>query len=240
MLAVSAWQLRHGGRPGVFARSARLALIVLLPAMLFAMLVGGELGVIEGRYQPMKIAAAEAQWTTCQPCSFSIFQIGGGNNDQTPDPDPGHPAPAVPAGHQPLERQGHRAEPAAAAVQPRSTARATTCRTCSSSTGRMRVMAYLAGPGPADRRVGAVAGPAAEAGHLPAVPVGGDLGGGAAVRDEHGRLAADRERPPAVGRAGHPADQERGVADRSAPPGRGSAWASSSCSTARWPSSTCC
>jgi len=40
--------------------------------------------VIEGRYQPMKIAAAEAQWTTCQPCSFSLFQIGGGNNDQTP------------------------------------------------------------------------------------------------------------------------------------------------------------
>jgi len=49
-----------------------------------AMLVGDELGVIEARYQPMKIAAAEAQWTTCQPCSFSLFQIGGGNNDQTP------------------------------------------------------------------------------------------------------------------------------------------------------------
>ena len=68
----------------MFARSARLALIVLVPAMLFTMLVGDELGVIEGKYQPMKIAAAEAQWTTCQPCSFSLFQIGGGNNDQTP------------------------------------------------------------------------------------------------------------------------------------------------------------
>jgi cytochrome d ubiquinol oxidase subunit I len=32
----------------------------------------------------MKIAAAEAQWSTCQPCSFSAFQIGGGNNDETP------------------------------------------------------------------------------------------------------------------------------------------------------------
>jgi cytochrome bd-type quinol oxidase subunit 1 len=32
----------------------------------------------------MKIAAAEGQWTTCQPCSFSVFQIGGGNNDPTP------------------------------------------------------------------------------------------------------------------------------------------------------------
>ena len=84
MLAVSAWQLRHGGAREVFTRSARLALIVLVPAILFTLLVGDELGVIEGRYQPMKIAAAEAQWTTCQPCSFSLFQIGGGDNDQTP------------------------------------------------------------------------------------------------------------------------------------------------------------
>jgi cytochrome bd ubiquinol oxidase subunit I len=84
MLAVSAWQLRHGGDAGVFSRSARLALVVMVPAILFTMLVGDELGVIEARYQPMKIAAAEAQWTTCQPCSFSLFQIGGGNNDHTP------------------------------------------------------------------------------------------------------------------------------------------------------------
>ena len=84
MLAVSAWQLRHGGDRAVFTRSARLSLVVLVPAILFAMLVGDELGVIEARYQPMKIAAAEAQWTTCQPCSFSLFQIGGGNLDQTP------------------------------------------------------------------------------------------------------------------------------------------------------------
>jgi cytochrome bd ubiquinol oxidase subunit I len=84
MLAVSAWQLRHGGDRPVFTKSARLALIVLVPAILFTLLIGDELGVIEGRYQPMKIAAAEAQWTTCQPCSFSLFQIGGGNNDQTP------------------------------------------------------------------------------------------------------------------------------------------------------------
>jgi cytochrome bd ubiquinol oxidase subunit I len=84
MLAVSAWQLRHGGDRGVFSRSARMALIVLVPAIMFTLLIGDELGVIEGRYQPMKIAAAEAQWTTCQPCSFSLFQIGGGNNDHTP------------------------------------------------------------------------------------------------------------------------------------------------------------
>jgi cytochrome bd ubiquinol oxidase subunit I len=84
MLAVSAWQLRRGKDKEVFVRSARMSLAILVPAILFTMLVGDELGVIEARYQPMKIAAAEAQWTTCQPCSFSLFQIGGGNNDQTP------------------------------------------------------------------------------------------------------------------------------------------------------------
>ncbi|MER7754850.1 cytochrome ubiquinol oxidase subunit I [Kitasatospora sp. NPDC097643] len=84
MLAVSAWQLRKGADPEAFRPSARLALIVLTPALLFAMLVGSELGVTEGKYQPMKIAAAEAQWDTCQPCSFSVFQIGGGNNDEDP------------------------------------------------------------------------------------------------------------------------------------------------------------
>jgi cytochrome d ubiquinol oxidase subunit I len=61
-----------------------LALVVLVPSALLAVTVGSELGVIEAKYQPMKIAAAEAQWTTCQPCSFSLFQIGGGKNDQTP------------------------------------------------------------------------------------------------------------------------------------------------------------
>ena len=91
MLAVSAWQLRKAARSAtngdtekIFGFSLRLSLIVLVPAIIMAMLVGSELGVIEARYQPMKIAAAEAQWTTCQPCSFSMFQIGGGNNDHTP------------------------------------------------------------------------------------------------------------------------------------------------------------
>jgi cytochrome d ubiquinol oxidase subunit I len=84
VLAVSAWHLRRGRSVPVFSRSARLALIVALPATMLTVLVGSELGVIEGRYQPMKIAAAEAQWNTCQPCSFSLFQIGGGNRDQNP------------------------------------------------------------------------------------------------------------------------------------------------------------
>jgi cytochrome d ubiquinol oxidase subunit I len=84
MLGVSAWHLRRRSSPEVFGRSARLALIVLIPATLFSLMIGSHLGVIETKYQPMKIAAAEATWETCGPCSFSLFQIGGGNNDQSP------------------------------------------------------------------------------------------------------------------------------------------------------------
>ena len=33
----------------------------------------------------MKISAAEAQWDTCQPCAFSLVQVGGfTEDDQTP------------------------------------------------------------------------------------------------------------------------------------------------------------
>jgi cytochrome bd ubiquinol oxidase subunit I len=82
VLAVSAWQVRRG--EGAFAKSAALAISVLVPVSIALVLVGSQLGVIETRYQPMKIAAAEAQWETCQPCSFSAFQIGGGKNDENP------------------------------------------------------------------------------------------------------------------------------------------------------------
>jgi len=84
MLAVSAWHLRRKRQVDAFRRTATVSLVVLLPAIFLNLIVGSHLGVIETTYQPMKIAAAEAQWSTCQPCSFSLFQIGGGNNDQTP------------------------------------------------------------------------------------------------------------------------------------------------------------
>jgi cytochrome d ubiquinol oxidase subunit I len=84
MLAVSAWYLRKAREVAIFSLSARLSVIVLLPAILLQMFVGNKLGEIETKYQPMKIAASEAQWESCQPCSFSAFQIGGGKNDKTP------------------------------------------------------------------------------------------------------------------------------------------------------------
>jgi cytochrome d ubiquinol oxidase subunit I len=81
---VSAWHLRKGDHVESFHRTAKIALIVLIPTIVIQLSVGNQLGVIEAKYQPMKIAAAEAQWTNCKPCSFSAFQIGGGANDKTP------------------------------------------------------------------------------------------------------------------------------------------------------------
>ena len=85
MLAVSAWHLRRGNAVQAFRRTATISLVVLAPAVILNMFIGSELGVVEGKYQPMKIAAAEALWDTCPShCSFSLFQIGGGKNDETP------------------------------------------------------------------------------------------------------------------------------------------------------------
>ncbi len=71
-------------RDSPFFRTAKAALVVLVPAIVLNLIVGSRLGIIETTYQPMKIAAAEAQWETCAPCSFSLFQIGGGRDDHDP------------------------------------------------------------------------------------------------------------------------------------------------------------
>jgi cytochrome d ubiquinol oxidase subunit I len=95
MLAISAWYIKRAntqapatvrGQSEVegFKKTASLSLAVLIPSIVLALFVGSELGVVETKYQPMKIAAAEAQWEDCRPCSFSLFQIGGGKNDKTP------------------------------------------------------------------------------------------------------------------------------------------------------------
>ncbi len=84
MLAVSAWHLRRGNNVHLFRGTAKLGLFVLAVASVLQFPIGGRLGINETTYQPMKIAAAEANWDTCQPCSFSVFQIGGYNQDETP------------------------------------------------------------------------------------------------------------------------------------------------------------
>jgi len=77
MLAISAWYMRKERHVESFHRTAKVALIVLIPAIVIQLSVGNKLGQIEGQYQPMKIAAAEALWDNCKPCSFSAAQVGG-------------------------------------------------------------------------------------------------------------------------------------------------------------------
>jgi cytochrome d ubiquinol oxidase subunit I len=84
LLSVSAWHLRRGRDSAAFHKTAVLGLFVFAIASVAQFPVGGRLGINETTYQPMKIAAAEANWQTCQPCSFSVIQIGGYNQDETP------------------------------------------------------------------------------------------------------------------------------------------------------------
>jgi len=85
MLGVSCWHLLRRRNVDLFLRAAKLALIVALPVTLLQLVVGNRFGEAVTSAQSMKIAASEAQWDTCQPCSFSLFQIGGFTQD---DPTP--------------------------------------------------------------------------------------------------------------------------------------------------------
>jgi cytochrome d ubiquinol oxidase subunit I len=85
MLGVSCWHLLRSRNTGLFLRAAKLALIVAVPVTMLQLVVGNRFGEAVTGAQAMKIAASEAQWETCQPCSFSLFQIGGfTEDDQTP------------------------------------------------------------------------------------------------------------------------------------------------------------
>jgi cytochrome d ubiquinol oxidase subunit I len=77
LLGVSCWHLLRGRNVELFRRGAALALVVAVPATLIQLSVGNRFGEAVTSAQGMKIAASEAQWNTCQPCGFSLFQIGG-------------------------------------------------------------------------------------------------------------------------------------------------------------------
>jgi cytochrome d ubiquinol oxidase subunit I len=85
VLGVSCWHLLRGRNTELFRRAAALALIVAVPATLLQLIVGNRFGETVTAAQGMKIAASEAQWNTCDPCGFSLFQIGGFSAD---DPNP--------------------------------------------------------------------------------------------------------------------------------------------------------
>ena len=85
IFGVACWHLVRGRNQELFRHAAKLALIVGVPISAVNLGVGSQMGVVVTDYQPMKIASTEAQWDTCQPCAFSLFQIGGFTvDDQTP------------------------------------------------------------------------------------------------------------------------------------------------------------
>jgi cytochrome bd ubiquinol oxidase subunit I len=85
ILGVACWQLLRGRDAELFRRAAKLALIVLVPVSAFNLWFGSNFGIVTTELQPMKIASTEAQWNDCQPCPFSLFQIGGFTvDDETP------------------------------------------------------------------------------------------------------------------------------------------------------------
>src|SRR4249920_232298 len=85
VLGVCCWHFLRGHEVDLFRRAAKLALIVAVPVTLLQLVVGNRFGEAVTSAQGMKIAASEAQWNTCQPCGFSLFQIGGfTEDDQTP------------------------------------------------------------------------------------------------------------------------------------------------------------
>ena len=77
VLGICCWHFLRGRENDLFMKAAKLALIVAVPVTLLQLIVGNRFGEAVTSAQSMKIAASEAQWNTCQPCGFSLFQIGG-------------------------------------------------------------------------------------------------------------------------------------------------------------------
>jgi cytochrome bd ubiquinol oxidase subunit I len=85
MLGVSCWHFLRRNEVDIFRMAAKLALIVAVPVTLLQLVVGNRFGEAVTSAQSMKIAASEAQWNSCKPCGFSLFQIGG-FSEQDPTP----------------------------------------------------------------------------------------------------------------------------------------------------------
>ena len=213
MLGVCCWHLLRGRNVELFRRAAKLALIVAVPATLIQLSVGNRFGEAVTSAQGMKIAASEAQWNTCQPCGFSLFQIGGFSRRTRTRASRSRSRGCC---------RGWR--PARSAA--RSRASTSSRRRSSSSTGAgnymphvglmywsMRVMAMLGrGDVPRRRRRG-VAVPQAEAAEGAVVPVDRDRRDRVPVHRRDRRLDPDRDGPPAVDRAGPAEDLRRRLAE---------------------------
>ncbi len=76
VLGIAAWHLRRGHDTVGFARAARVAIVVTVLASIATMFLGDNQAKQMEAQQPMKMAAAEALYSTERGASFSILTIG--------------------------------------------------------------------------------------------------------------------------------------------------------------------
>ena len=213
IFGVACWHLVRGRNQELFRRAAKLALIVGVPVSALNLGVGSHLGVVVTDYQPMKIAATEAQWETCQPCSFSLFQIGGFTvDDETPTFSIQIPTAALRARDGLPERPGQGHEPVTAGlsravrrreVPPDASRRTGRCASWRTS-GRSSSSSSRSAPSSrGEARWSAGAGSCGRGAHDPA-----------SVSRRPGGLGAVGGRKAAVDRAGPAEDRRRQLAER--------------------------
>ena len=75
VVGVSAWHLLRGSEPALFAPALRLALPIVFVATVLTTFVGHTQAQLMTRQQPMKMAAAEALYTTRSSAPFSLFAV---------------------------------------------------------------------------------------------------------------------------------------------------------------------
>lgn len=75
VLGISAWMMLRGNQPGIFKKSARIALLFTAVASLLTATTGHSQAQDTVKTQPMKMAAMEGLWDTEEPASFSLFAI---------------------------------------------------------------------------------------------------------------------------------------------------------------------
>ena len=76
VLSVAAWHLRRGSEVPMFVPVAKIALWATLAAGVATVLLGHAQGQLMTKQQPMKMASAEALYTTEKGARFSLFDIG--------------------------------------------------------------------------------------------------------------------------------------------------------------------
>ena len=217
VVGVSAWHLARGSdvddvraaRSGSRCRSCFVA-------ALLTTLVGHGQAQLMTKQQPMKMAAAEALYTTQTGAPFSLFAVAPFEEHPTRSiVRHQHPARPLDPRHELLERQGRGHQRPATRGTRRSTAPGDYAPDhrrhllVVPDHDRDRVPAD-----PAQRRSGCCCSGGARSSGRAATCASPTCGDRAAVPRQRGRLDLHRDGPPALGRPGPPADRERRLAER--------------------------